>query len=667
MASNNRNYLYNLTSTPKSVAGITFIPNKSGIFIFDALDIFFRHTLCNYLVALTQGIILGEKMNRLLSIFFIGSCSLFSAAYVQAFKTVSEQLKDPDAADVTVIGHVLEPKQVQVNNIAHKIAVPKGFEVNVFASDLINPRMLCVVEDGTVYVTRRSVGDVVMLRDSNNDGKADEQRVVANRPGMHGIAVSGRTMYLATVNDIYRTTIRQDGKLGPLQRIVDDLPDGGQHPNRTLAVGPNGKVYVSVGSTCNACDETNPESATLLEMEPDGSSRVIYASGLRNTIGFAFEPESGELYGMDHGIDWLGDNEQYEELNHIIQGKRYGWPYIYGASKFNPQDEPPGDISLAEWAAKSVEPVGYYTPHAAPMQMLFYTAEQFPEKYRGDAFVVMRGSWNRKPPSGYEVARIRFEGGKPVGFEAFAQGFLSRKDKQWVHRGRLAGIAQAQDGALLVADDTNGVIYRIAYTGNTQNRSRVGPPTNSENTTVRVVDTQSPLPDGANTAGLASELLRNAESLTVKSKAFASGSPIPAKFSADSENISPPLQWSPGPEATQSYVVIMEDPDVNENPPFVHWLLYNIPANVTRLRKGVPTLPELAKPKGALQGKNDRGAIGYFGPKPPLGDPAHHYHFQVFALDTELDLPFGVTRNDLIVAMEGHVLASEVIVGTFKR
>jgi Raf kinase inhibitor-like YbhB/YbcL family protein len=111
--------------------------------------------------------------------------------------------------------------------------------------------------------------------------------------------------------------------------------------------------------------------------------------------------------------------------------------------------------------------------------------------------------------------------------------------------------------------------------------------------------------------------------------------------------------------------VIMEDPDVAQNPPFVHWLLYNIPADVTELEKGVPPLPQLAKPAGALQGKNDRGSIGYFGPKPPPEDPAHHYHFQIFALDTLLDIPFGVTRAELLAAMEGHVLASDALMGTY--
>ena len=155
---------------------------------------------------------------------------------------VSAQLKDPKAADVTVVGHILEPKKTKAKDIIPRIALPKGFEINVFAKDLINPRMIAVAADGSVFVTRREVGDVLRLVDADNDGVAEQQEIVANRPGMHGIAIDGNSVYLATVNDLYKTTIQPDGKFGPLDHFVDDLPDGGQHPNRTLAVGPDGKL-----------------------------------------------------------------------------------------------------------------------------------------------------------------------------------------------------------------------------------------------------------------------------------------------------------------------------------------------------------------------------------------------------------------------------------------
>lgn len=586
-----------------------------------------------------------------------------------AVPPVPEQLKDPRAADVTVVGHVLEPKKMSSRDLLSNIALPKGFEINIFAKNLINPRMIAVAFNGAVYVTRRDVGDVIKLVDANNDGVAEHHEVVANRPGMHGIAIDGRTVYLITVNDIYKAIIQPDGKFSPLEHFVDDLPDGGQHPNRTIAVGPDGKLYVSVGSTCNACDETNPESATILQMNNDGTGRKIFASGLRNTIGFDFEPASGELYGMDHGIDWLGDNEQHEELNHIVKGKQYGWPYIYDDGKFNPQDEPPGEITMQEWAARSINPVGHYTPHAAPMQMTFYTGTQFPEEYRGDAFVAFRGSWNRKPPAGYEVARIDFSSGKPVKFEAFVQGFLSQKSKRWIHYGRLAGLAQAKDGSLLFSDDTNGVIYRIAYTGSDKVAKPLGPPTNSEKANVRIVNGNSVSPDNPHAATLAFQILRSngQQTISLQSPAFTSGEPIPVKFAVEGENISPPLKWEKGPMGTKTYAIIMEDPDVAQNPPFVHWLFYNVPADVHELPKGIPPLPELAKPTGAKQGKNDFGSPGYVGPNPPPADGAHRYYFQVFALDTELALPVSATREELLDAMQGHVLSSGHFIGLYDR
>lgn len=599
------------------------------------------------------------------ALMMLGSGHLF-AIYTNAQEQTYQ--RDPKTQGVRIVGHVLRPENIAADRLLKKMALPKGFEANVFAKGLINPRMIAVADNGFVYVTRRDVGDVIKLVDADNDGVSEQREVVANRPGMHGIAIAGDKVFLATVNDIYTTLIQSDGRFAPLVRIVDDLPDGGQHPNRTLALGPDGKLYVSVGSTCNACAETNPESATLLQMNPDGSGRKIFASGLRNTIGFDFEPETGELYGMDHGIDWLGDNEQYEELNHLVEGKQYGWPYVYGAGKFNPQIEPPKGISPQEWAARSINPSGFYTPHAAPMQMTFYTGTQFPGEYRGDAFIAMRGSWNRNLPAGYEVVRIHFDGGKPVKFEPFVQGFLAHKGERWVHHGRISGLAQAKDGSLLIADDANGIIYRIAYTGVDRKNLLPGPPTNSFNVDVRIVNGNPPIPDNPHTQSLAINLVgTTGGTLAIASSAFQSGTFIPPLFALEGENISPPLEWSDGPEGTKSYVIVMEDPDVAQNPPFVHWLIYDLPSHITKLPEGIPPAPELAQPAGTLQGKNDRGSLGYIGPNPPTQDPIHHYYFQIFALDTKLDLPIGATRKEVLDAIQGHVLASGFLIGLYDR
>ncbi len=582
---------------------------------------------------------------------------------------VSEVLTQSPAPGVRVTGHVLEPGPLELSpERLARLQVPAGFEVSVFASDLINPRMLAVADDGTVYVTRRTVGDVVMLRDTDGDGMADHRQEVANRPDVHGIAIDGATMYLVAVNELFRTQIQPDGTLAPLELLVDDLPDGGQHPNRTIVIGPDGKLYLSVGSTCNACSETNPENAALLRVEPDGSSRTIHASGLRNMVGFDFVPGGDTLYGMDHGIDWLGDNVQHEELNRIEKGSDYGWPYIYGEGEFNPADQPPEGISWEEWAERSVEPLALYVPHSAPMQMAFYTGSGFPDEYLGDAFVAMRGSWNRDPPSGYEVMRIRFEGGAPVGLEPFVTGFLQREDDGWGYLGRLAGLAQAADGSLLVSDDANGTIFRIAYTATAGGTGGApGAPTNAEGSRVGMTGAAAPSPLAETPSQLASEILPSGQTFEITSNAFADGAPIPEVHGAEGQNISPALDWAPGPEGTRSYVLMMEDPDAADDPPFVHWMLYNIPPDVTALEEARPATPRLQKPEGALQGRNDRGSLGYFGPRPPVGDPPHAYNFQVFALDIVLALPFGASRAELLAAMAGHVLAQGTVTGTFQR
>ena len=197
----------------------------------------------------------------------------------------------PTTADVEITGHIVRPEKIDpAKSDISVLKVPTGFHLERFADGLINPRILAVGPDGTVYATRRSVGDVVMLKDTDGDGKADIVRTVASRPNMHGIAIDGRKAYLVTIKEIYVTNIASDGSFGPLTRIVDDLPDAGQHADRTIAVGADGMLYVSVGSTCNVCIEDNPENATMLQVKPDGSSRRIIASGLRNTIGFAFQP-----------------------------------------------------------------------------------------------------------------------------------------------------------------------------------------------------------------------------------------------------------------------------------------------------------------------------------------------------------------------------------------
>jgi Raf kinase inhibitor-like YbhB/YbcL family protein len=382
----------------------------------------------------------------------------------------------------------------------------------------------------------------------------------------------------------------------------------------------------------------------------------VWATGLRDTIGWGWHPQTGELWGMDQGIDWLGDALPEEELNKIERGNRYGWPYFWGNNQVNPHLDPPGKLSKAEWQKRSVPMVLGYTAHSAPMQLSFYDGPQFPTEYRGDAFVSMHGSWNRKPASGYEVVRIHFRDGAPESIEPFVTGFVTARGES----GRPCGNAVAADGALLFTDDRNGVLYRVAYTGTPNG---LGP---------------SEVPAGpmleqaarGSEATLAIERpeLDASSPITVTSAAFAADSSIPVEYSEYEQGVSFPLSWSAGPDGTESYVLIMEDPDAAMPKPFVHWVAWNIPGSETSLREGLPEQDLLTEPEGLRQGVNSRGTVGYLGPRPPAGDPPHVYHVQVFALDRVLDMPLsGADRGQVLAAAKGHVLAAGELTASFAR
>ncbi|WP_425145188.1 PQQ-dependent sugar dehydrogenase [Deinococcus sp.] len=385
----------------------------------------------------------------------------------------------PPMPAATVTATMLNPVPRAFSpDLLPRLSVPQGFSLRVVATGLGNARMPYVMPDGSIYLTRNEQGDVLLLRDANKDGviTGNERTVVAqNLRNIHGVTAHGGKLYLSVDKTVLVADILAGGKLSTPRIFVKDLPDVGQHFARGVAFGADGFMYLSVGSTCNDCqDRSNPEVATMLRIAPDGSSREVYASGLRHTIGFDWQPGTGKLFGLDQGSDWHGDDQPPEELNQIGRGQNYGWPYCFADKQADPyvNNAPQGNPTKEEFcAAQTSGSLLTYTAHAAAISFHFYTGKQFPAEFRNDAFATFRGSWNRSEPSGYQLARVHFDAqGKPLSITPFVSGFVYHDDNQkeangWTQFGRLAGLAQDIDGSLLFTDDQSGVLYRLSYTG----------------------------------------------------------------------------------------------------------------------------------------------------------------------------------------------------------
>jgi len=341
------------------------------------------------------------------------------------------------------------------------LKTPPGWQVTLAASGLGKPRMLYTSPQGNVYVTRRDGGDVLMLQDKDGDNKFENLvTVLSEFKGVHGITMKDNWLYVCNSNEVRRYPVKPDGTLTLTagETLIKDLPDGGQHPNRTMDFGPDGQLYISVGSLCNDCKESDKETAVMLQVNPANWSRIVYASGLRNTIGFDWQPETKEMWGIDNGGDTKGSDWPPEEVNKIVKGADYGFPYAYGKREVDKSREDPAG-NTKEAVVKNTEPsVLELTAHMAPIAFTFFRgAANIPQEWAGDGLVAWHGSWNADKPVGYKVQRIHFENGKAVGAEDFLTGFL-QGDSRF---GRPAGITVTKNGTVYVSDDAGGNIYAI--------------------------------------------------------------------------------------------------------------------------------------------------------------------------------------------------------------
>ncbi|MDD4974539.1 MAG: PQQ-dependent sugar dehydrogenase, partial [Bacteriovorax sp.] len=331
--------------------------------------------------------------------------------------------------------------------------------VEVFAKDLEAPRIMVEDDEENIYVSIPNTGEILLLKDANHDGFADDKQIfLKGYENVHGMAIDGGKLYFIALKKVYVVDLLDKTKV---KILIDNLPDVGLHENRTLAIGPDHMLYISIPSNCNSCVDPNQLLATIQKVKLDGLGMTTFAKGLRNTLGFDWHPETHELFGMDQGTDWRGDEIPREELNHIVEGKNYGWPYCW--NRLHPDTfllrNPKG--STKEAFCKTTEaPALTYDAHTTPIGFTFYNSSMFP-KSKGSAFVAFHGSWNRKIPKGYKVSKLIFKNGKPIKFENFMSGFLNNKKHSQF--GRPAGLLILKDGSLLVSDDSAGVIYRVFY------------------------------------------------------------------------------------------------------------------------------------------------------------------------------------------------------------
>ena len=363
-----------------------------------------------------------------------------------------------EASQDKTSGHTIAQTDAgATGEIVDFVKLPEGFQIAYYAKDVENARSLALGTNGTVFVGSRNAGNVYALVDKNKDQVADEKFVIAsglNSP--NGVAFRDGALYVAEINRVLKFENIESNLQNPPAPVVvnDQFPTDGHHGWKYIAFGPEGKLYVPVGAPCNICKSKNPIFASITRMNPDGSNVEIFANGIRNTVGFAWHPQTNELWFTDNGRDWLGDNRPPDELNRAPQkDMHFGYPHCHGNDIPDPKYGNEGDCQ------KYTPPVQELGPHVAALGMKFYTGDMFPSKYKNQIFIAEHGSWNRSSPLGYRIMMVTLDGNKALGYSVFAEGWLDGRSV----KGRPVDILVMADGALLVSDDDADAVYRISY------------------------------------------------------------------------------------------------------------------------------------------------------------------------------------------------------------
>jgi glucose/arabinose dehydrogenase len=335
------------------------------------------------------------------------------------------------------------------------IQLPPGFKIDIFAQGVDNARSMVRSPGGTIFVGTRKAGNVYAIVDKDNNFKADGVITIASGLNMpNGVDFRNGSLYVAEVNRVLRfDDIENRLKNPPLPVIVNDtFPDKRHHGWKYMRFGPDGWLYVPVGAPCNICESKDPRFAGIMRMKPDGTKLEIFASGVRNTVGFDWHPDTKELWFTDNGRDWLGDDMPPDELNRAHRkGLHFGYPYWHGRRIPDPK------FGKGRKAGEFTLPVQELGAHVAALGVRFYTGKMFPNKYQKVIFIAEHGSWNRSSPIGYRITTVFLKDNNAVKYEVFAKGWINGK---W---GRPVDIIIMPDGSLMISDDKGDAIYRIRY------------------------------------------------------------------------------------------------------------------------------------------------------------------------------------------------------------
>jgi len=343
-----------------------------------------------------------------------------------------------------------------------KIKLPAGFKIAPYAEGVTNARSMALSPDGTLFVGTRDEGSVYALKDTDGDMRADKQYKIATGLKMpNGVAFRDGNLYVAEVSRIIRfDNIEANLDNPPAPKVVyDKYPADEHHGWKYIAFGPDGKLYVPVGAPCNICKSEKEVYASMTRINPDGTGMEVVQHGIRNSVGFAWHPQTKEMWFTDNGRDMMGDDVPGCELNHATKvGMHFGYPFIHQGNVPDPE------FGKGKKAADYTAPVQVLGPHVAALGMEFYTGNQFPAAYKNQVLIAEHGSWNRTKKIGYRIMMVTLDANqKATSYKPFAEGWLSEsEDDAW---GRPVDLEFLPDGSMLVSDDYANAIYRIYYAG----------------------------------------------------------------------------------------------------------------------------------------------------------------------------------------------------------